>query len=173
MSAAVDERAQPWLRRLGAVERRLRWHGVNDAPAGLTAPDSSSGEQWDAGQVWAHLTEFCQYWVAQARIVLAASAEDTPEFGRTKADPVRVATVAERRGLGPRQALPAVLEGTAEVRGLLLEIDADGWERRGLHPTLGEMSIDAILEEFLVGHLEQHLDQLDSLSGVMGAGLGD
>lgn len=172
MSDAVDARAQPWLRRLGAVERRLRWHGVNDAPPGLTAPDSPSGEQWDAGQVWAHLTEFCPYWVDQARIVLAASGDDTPEFGRTKTDPLRVATIAERRGMGPRQALPTVLERTAEVRALLLEIGADGWDRRGLHPTRGSMSIDDILEEFLVGHLEQHVDQLDSLSGVMGDGLG-
>ena len=33
----------------------------------------------------------------------------------------------------------------------------------GLHPSLGPMALPQILERFLVGHLEEHADQLDLL----------
>jgi hypothetical protein len=34
----------------------------------------------------------------------------------------------------------------------------------GRHQTLGDMSIDRQLEEFHIGHVEQHLAQLDALA---------
>jgi hypothetical protein len=34
----------------------------------------------------------------------------------------------------------------------------------GRHQTLGDMTIERQLEEFHIGHVEQHLDQLDGLA---------
>jgi len=45
------------IARMAEAERRLAEHAA-EVPTGLTAPDPASGEQWDAGQVWAHLAEF-------------------------------------------------------------------------------------------------------------------
>jgi threonine dehydratase len=51
----------------------------------------------------------------------------------------------------------------AEVRGALESLPADAWEARGEHPTLGAMTLPQIVERFVVGHLEEHADQLDGL----------
>jgi hypothetical protein len=37
------------------------------------------------------------------------------------------------------------------------------WSAVGLHPTRGEMDVEAIVERFEVDHLEEHADQLDGL----------
>jgi hypothetical protein len=36
--------------------------------------------------------------------------------------------------------------------------------RRFAHLTLGEMDLSRIMEDFLVGHLEAHADQLEALA---------
>jgi threonine dehydratase len=51
----------------------------------------------------------------------------------------------------------------AEVTRELERLPEAAWAVRGLHERRGEMSIEAIVEEFLVGHLEEHADQLDGL----------
>jgi hypothetical protein len=48
---------------------------------------------------------------------------------------------------------------TDELRAL----PDEAWQARGLHPTLGEMTVAAIAERFIIAHLEEHADQLDSL----------
>ena len=43
-------------------------------------------------------------------------------------------------------------------------MSVDDWSRVGLHSTLGEMDIARQLDEFHIGHYEQHADQLDELT---------
>ena len=50
-----------------------------------------------------------------------------------------------------------------ELRRLIGELRPEDWERQGLHQTLGVMAMPRIFEEFLVGHLESHARQLESL----------
>jgi hypothetical protein len=50
-----------------------------------------------------------------------------------------------------------------ELRGLIRDLRPGDWERQGLHPTLGVMDMPAVFDDFLVGHLESHADQLDGL----------
>jgi hypothetical protein len=50
-----------------------------------------------------------------------------------------------------------------ELRGFLGGMSDAAWSARGAHPTLGVMSMEKLVDEFMVGHLEQHADQLDSL----------
>jgi hypothetical protein len=147
--------------RLDAVERRLRAN-AQALSTGLTDPDTASGERWDQGQVWAHLAEFCPYWVGQVRSVVAAP-EDPAPFGRTKADPGRLAAIAGGREGTPSEALGDVVAGIAEIRSLLAELPDAAWRRSGLHSSLGVMPLTRIVDEFLVGHLEEHADQLDRL----------
>ena len=49
----------------------LAEHAAKPPPPGLTEPDPGGEEQWEAGQVWAHLAEFPRYWLAQAQRVIA------------------------------------------------------------------------------------------------------
>ncbi len=161
MTAAA---AAAWLERLGAVAARLEAHAAAEPPAGLTDPDTPSGERWDAGQVWAHLAEFPAYWIGQVRRILDTDpAADPVAFGRTKSDEARIAAIARDRGRPVTDLHHVVGNGVAAVEVLLRAMDDGDWWRRGLHPSLGAMDMNAIMEEFLVGHLEQHARQLDGL----------
>jgi threonine dehydratase len=159
---AMDE----LLQRLGRVERRLAEHAAQPVPAGLTDPDPDGTERWEAGQVWAHIAEFPAYWLGQLRGVLdarAAGAIDAVPFGRTKADPERIAAIERQRHAAPGDLLRSVTADLAKVRAAVEALTPEELEARGRHPTLGEMPVRGIVERFLVGHLEEHADQLDGL----------
>ena len=161
----VDPRAAAFLARLDEVEGRLRRHASSAPAPGLTDPDPPTGEQWDAGQVWAHLGEFLPYWAAQVRVVVDPSGEEPVPFGRTKTDPGRVAAIERDRRLPAEELMGRITGQIEEVRALIAELPTEAWGRRGLHPTLGVMDLPGIFEEFLVGHLESHAEQLDALRG--------
>ncbi len=157
--------AREFLERLDTVEGRLRAHATREVGDGaLTEPDQSSGERWEAGQVWAHLAEFIPYWLRETAQVIEHRGDDAVPFGRTKSDPARIAAI-ERDRRRERSALWNRIAGDIGALRPFLEglADAD-WSARGLHPTLGEMDTCAIVDEFLVGHLEQHATQLDGLA---------
>lgn len=151
--------------RLETVERRFAGHVPRGVPETLTDPDPASGERWDAGQVWAHAAEFPGYWVGEVRKVVAGwvpGGEPVP-FGRVKADPDRVAAIERDRAV-PVEALERrVRDGIEAVRALVAELPGEAWAAEGVHSTLGVMPVGRIVEEFLVGHLEEHADQLDTL----------
>jgi hypothetical protein len=169
MSEAAGNTRQSLLRRVDGVGERLARHAAAPVPAGLTAPDPPSGEQWDAGQVWAHIAEFIAYWIAQADQVLddnaraGGDAQPVP-FGRVKSDPERIAAIARHRSTQPAAQL-ATIEGDLDaLRDFIASVPEDRWSAQGVHQTLGVMTLEQIVDEFLVGHLEQHADQLDGLA---------
>jgi hypothetical protein len=154
------------LARLNAAEARLAAHAQADRP-GLTRPDESTGERWEAGQVWAHLAESPGYWVGQIRAILAARAAGEPEpipFGRTRADPTRAAAIEARRRDEPAALLLDVRAAIAAAAALCRSLSAEDWQTSGAHPLLGAMTLPAIVERFLVAHLEEHAAQLDELA---------
>ena len=151
--------------RLDAVEKRLAAHVVADFPAGArTSPDPPTGERWEAGQVWAHLAEFIPYWIDQAQLLLdQEQGRDPVPFGRTKSDPGRLAAIESDRHSSQRRLGESVLGDIGLLRAFLVGLDDNAWSACGTHPTLGVMDLKDFVEEFLVGHLEQHADQLDEL----------
>ena len=152
--------------RLDRVERRLGEHAAQPVPSGLTDPDPGGEERWEAGQVWAHLAEFPAFWLGQVRAVLAAAdagQEQPIAFGRTKADADRIAAIERERHTDPGELLDRVRRDLAEVRDAVRGLPDAAWTVRGEHPTLGEMPVSGIVERFIVGHLEEHADQLDGL----------
>ena len=154
-----------FLQRLDAVEERLASHAATDATQGaLTSADPGTGERWEAGQVWAHLAEFIPYWIDQVQAVIRSYQDEPVPFGRTKSDPARVAAI-DRDRTQPVSVLWSDTHTDIEhLRRFLSGLDARAWNVRGLHPALGVMDLDRIVEDFLVGHLEQHADQLDELT---------
>ncbi len=166
MSGTRTDSPDRFAGRMAHAERRLAEHAERPIPSGLTDPDPGGIERWEAGQVWAHLAEFPAYWLAQLQSILAARAAGEPEpipFGRTKADAERIAAIERERHTDPAELLRRVRADLAAASAALRALSADGWEARGLHPTMGEMTISRIVEEFIVDHLEEHLDQLDGL----------
>lgn len=152
--------------RLDDVQRRLAEHAAFGPPPGLTDPVPGEEERWEAGQVWAHLAEFPAYWTAQIRSLLDRRSAGDPEpipFGRTRADPSRAAAIERDRHLDPEALFARVTGDVTAAAAALAAIPSDAWAVVGLHPRLGPMTLPQIVERFLVGHLEEHADQLDLL----------
>lgn len=161
MTAAAS---RPWLRRLELVDARLAAQATRPSRAGLTEPDAGSGERWEAAQVWAHLAEFPGYWTREVgRILEADPAAGAVPFGRTKTDPGRVAAIAHDRDTGIAELRRRVSAGIATVAATLQAMEDADWGRTGRHPSLGVVGMDGIMQEFLVGHLEEHAAQLEGL----------
>jgi hypothetical protein len=160
MTAAVDS----VLARLADAERRLAEHAARPLPSGLTDPDPDAEERWEAGQVWAHLAEFPAYWLAQAQRVIARPTNEPVPFGRVKTDAGRVDAIERDRHTDPAALLERVRTSLAEVGDAARSWPAEAWLRRGMHPSRGEMTVENIVERFIVDHLEEHAQQLDDLA---------
>jgi hypothetical protein len=158
--------AEGFLERLEAVRIRLERLAGRESPAGsLTDPDEPSGERWEWGQVWAHAAEFPAYWMARIREVLAVPAGVPPPFGRTKADPDRIGAIERDRSMPVERIMIRLRGDLDDLRDLLAEMSAGDWERRVEHQTLGVMDMSRVSDQFLVGHLEAHAEQLEGLLG--------
>ncbi len=155
------------LARMDAIETELKRAAAAGERAGLTAPDEPSGERWDGGQVWAHMAEFVPYWIAESRNVLDRKAPEPVPFGRVKTDAGRIEAIARRRAEAVGVLAVVAAGDVRALRSFLREVDAQpgAWRRTGVHSKLGVMSVKRIVEEFLVGHLEEHLAQLGGLTG--------
>jgi hypothetical protein len=150
--------------RLDAVERRLRDHAGNTTPEGLTEPDEGGTERWEAGQVWAHIAEFVPYWHEQIESVIGEYDGTPVPFGRVKTDPSRIAAIEMGRHDEIREQMARTHEAIEALTRYLAGLTPAEWNAVGLHPTRGDMDVEAIVERFIVDHLEEHADQLDSLS---------
>jgi hypothetical protein len=150
--------------RLTRVWARLEDLAGRTPTAGrLTDPDPSDEERWDWGQVWAHIAEFPGYWLDQLAKAMKRSSGKPPKFGRTRTDPARIAAIEADRSV-PVADLWGRIEPQLARLGTTLEAFADeDWGFEVTHPTLGVMAMPAILDRFLVGHLEEHAQQLESL----------
>jgi hypothetical protein len=153
------------LARLDAVEARLAVHAAAVAPTGLTAADEPTGERWEAGQVWAHVAEFVPYWQRQMAVILAAPPDgERASFGRTKVDEGRIGAIERDRHEPPSALMARVQASLRDLRVFVGNLSPADWEREGVHPIRGPVSVRTAIERFEVEHLEEHADQLDSLS---------
>jgi hypothetical protein len=78
---------------------------------------------------------------------------------------VRLAIIGRDRTLPLRELVARVHVGIDRWRRRWAELDDASRARRGIHPTLGELTVTDIATRFTVGHLEDHLDQLAAAVG--------
>ena len=147
--------------RLLAAAGRIRASAQVVPDDALTDPDPDSGERWDRGQVLAHVAEMLPYWARQAELVASGA---QVAFGRVKSDQERIAVIERDRREDPARLLARVDEGVAVVLALLERLDDQALAAVGHHQTLGDMTVAEIVDRFLVAHLEEHADQLESPS---------
>ena len=152
-----------FLARLDAVNERVRAYAEAEPPAGLTEPDPGADERWEAAQVWAHMAEFVGYWREQAQMVAGEYAGEPVPFGRVKTDPGRLAAIEVGRHEPIARLAQRVHDAIAELRRYLAGLTAAEWSAVGVHQRRGEMDVEAIVEEFVLRHLDEHLAQLDGL----------
>ena len=152
--------AADWLDRLDTAISRFAAHLAADHP-GRTDPVPGEDETWDHTQVWAHVAEFGDYWLAELTALLDAPGDEPTPFGRTRRDAIRIAAIEAGRRTAPAEHLATIRRSADRLATLLAGMTDEDWARTGRHETLGVMDLDAQLRHFHVGHYEEHADQLD------------
>ena len=134
------------------------------APGPLGSPDPETGERWSVRNVMGHMAEALPFWTDQVRQVLAG-AEQT---GRGEAG-----YVGRREGIEAksketeeqlRGRMSAAIDGVSRVLATLKDSDLD---REFLHRSrTGDrrMRLGEFIDQLLVGHLEEHVEQISEIS---------
>jgi hypothetical protein len=151
------------MARMAVAEGRMAAFADNPPP-GLTEPDADTGEQWDAGQAWAHVAEFVPYWQGELQHVVAGAGGAPVPFGRQVTDPSRVGAIEANRHEPPSAQMVRLAAALTLMRTYLVGLTDAQWAARGVHPRRGEMTVADIVERFVVSHLEEHADQLQELA---------
>jgi hypothetical protein len=124
--------------------------------------DDSDEARWGPGEVLSRLAEMAPYWLGEIERVLAGAPDPVP-FGRTASDPVRIALVERDRSVPPRELYDRIEDALRRFDKRWRTLTPADLARRGLHPTRGEITVAAMPERFIVGHLEDHVRQLEGI----------
>lgn len=117
---------------------------------------------WSIVQVLAHVAELLPYWSHQARAVAGRLFDDQP-FGRTHDDPDRIAAVEAHAHDDVGAILPRIRAALTEAAADVRAIPAAAWRRTGRHARRGEMTVEQLVDQFLVEHLEEHTQQVEAM----------
>jgi hypothetical protein len=159
------DRVEAYRRRLAAARVGLRTVPVV-GPGEPGPADPETGERWDRANVLGHVAEMLPYWTAQARSVLAGA----DAFGRdapgSRARREGIDGGAARGEEALRENIEAGAEGVRELLDDLRDGDLDrpatfhGTGREGTR----EVTMEHLVGDLLVGHLEAHVRQLTELT---------
>lgn len=123
-----------------------------------------SEADWSAMQVLGHVVEMMPYWIRQCEIVIAAQ-DAPPPFGRTLEDGERLAGV-ERGAMGDADELLRVMNVEVVDTAYAIRNMSDQERAKvGVHHRRGEMTVEQIIETFIVAHAEDHLAQVRAVLG--------
>jgi uncharacterized damage-inducible protein DinB len=114
--------------------------------------------EWPVMSILAHVVELMPYWARQALEVSGRSADSQP-FGRTHDDPDRIGAVQQHARDSLDSMLPRVRSACSEAVELLRQIPPERWTRTARHANRGDMTVEQIVDQFLVTHVEEHLAQ--------------
>jgi uncharacterized damage-inducible protein DinB len=143
--------------RIQRIERSVQQliQDIERLPADVLYREPRPGE-WPVMSTLAHLQELLPYWAHQAEGVI--SAPDQP-FGRTHDDPQRIGAVAEHGRDSLDAIVPRLRASLDECVTTLRSLPHEGWTRVGHSPSRGTMTVEQIVDAFLVRHAEEHAAQ--------------
>jgi hypothetical protein len=97
--------------------------------------------------------------MGQIERILEGYPEPVP-FGRVATNEERIAAIGRERARPVGELFDQVAIGADAAAGRLRELPQDQLDRRGTHPTLGEMTVSAVAERMFIRHLGEHEEQL-------------
>lgn len=151
------------LARASAAFEALRPAVEAGDPWPLSAAYGSEPESdWGPKEVLAHTAEMLGYWPVQIDRILGGGPEPVP-FGRVSTDPERIERIGRDRELPTAELFARVATEAGRFAARIRSLSAADAARLGLHPRLGEMTVGGIVDRFLVGHLEDHVEQLRTI----------
>lgn len=154
---------QALIERVDRLQERLVELAA-DGHAGLTSPDPTTGERWDAGQVWGHLAELGPFWLGQVHRIVNAASEAPVAFGRPPGDTSRAGGIEAGRHHDVGELLVATQRSLDATRAAIAGFADVDLARRGVNPAVGEVDVLGLVDRLIVGHVEEHVDQLEGLS---------
>ena len=119
---------------------------------------------WGPPELLAHVAEMLLFWLGELeRVVDGGAAGQVPGFGRVATDAVRIGLIERDRTLPRRVLFDRIDGGLRAWSDRLGSLTAEERARVGRHPTLGEFAATAILDRFVLGHAEEHVEQLEGI----------
>jgi hypothetical protein len=137
------------------LEARRPWPLATDFGTG---PEAS----WGPLEVLAHVAEMLPYWLGEAERVMAGRGVAV-WFGRTAEDPVRLGAVEHDRLLPIAELLARIDAAAERYERDLAAVPDEALSRVGVHPRLGEMTVDLLFERFVTAHAVDHIGQLRAI----------
>ncbi|MGH7268582.1 MAG: DinB family protein [Candidatus Rokuibacteriota bacterium] len=150
-----DVAKQPLEQRLARMART-----PDDLAAALEGqPETAVGRRpdaksWCAKEVVCHLRDTEESFMTRFQAIAAMS---EPRF--TGVDPDRWAAERQYQRNDTAEALEAFRRRRQESLDYLRGVGPDGWQRGGIHPTRGRMTVNDVVT-LMAWHDDNHLDQL-------------
>jgi uncharacterized damage-inducible protein DinB len=118
-----------------------------------------SPDGWSVMENLAHIVEFMPYWADEVTQLLASPARP---FGRTHEHEGRLNAIHEH-GRDTLAQIQAELPGSyAALESVLVKLTDKDLELTGIHSRRGEQTLAWFLDEFVVTHLQDHIQQIRS-----------
>ena len=121
--------------------------------------------EWGPREVLGHVDEMLPYWVEELRRVVAGDGVTPVAFGRIATDQSRLDRIDADRRQAAGELVDSIDAGLQRTIDFVNGLSADELDRIGAHPSRGDITVAASLERFLVGHLEDHVEQLRATLG--------
>jgi hypothetical protein len=140
---------------------RARLRALLPASSDREAPaDPKTGERWDRLNILGHMSEFPVFWTAE----LAAAMKSGEEFGRQPGSTNRMDAVAGGATLGEAELKRRTARGIEAVLSFIATLQPGDLDRTLNMRGRGEVTLRWAMDSLLVGHLEEHCDQLYALT---------
>jgi len=124
---------------------------------------------WGPPELLAHLDEMLPFWLGEVERILDGSAagDGSPvPFGRVASDTIRIGVIGRDRTIPLRELFARLRADAARVASRMRELSDVEARRRGVHQTRGAFTVAELFERFVVGHLEEHVRQLEDILAV-------
>lgn len=118
---------------------------------------------WGAREVLAHVAEMLPFWLGELERIVEHPGPGPTAFGRSSGDSVRVGLIERDRTLPLRVLFARVDAGLRDWGDRSGTLTPAERAMVGLHPRLGEVRVDRLLERFVIGHAEEHIAQLEAI----------
>lgn len=123
---------------------------------------------WGPPELLAHLDEMLPFWLGEAERILDGDGAAPVPFGRVASDTIRIGVIGRDRTVPLRELFARLASDGSRVARRMRTLADHEPARVGVHPRLGELTIDELFERFVTGHLEGHVVQLREILAARG-----
>lgn len=129
---------------------------IDQLPVDVVYLAPTAGE-WPVMSTLAHLSELLPYWAHEAEAVAKSPGR---QFGRAHDDARRIGAIEQHGHDAITAMVPQIRASLADCVDTLRALPADAGAITGQHAARGAMSVDDMVDTFLVSHAEEHASQI-------------